>query len=625
MNVGEAVGHALAQLGVRQAFGVVGSGNYHVTNGLLDGGVKFVAARHEGGAATMADAYARVSGEVAVVSLHPGCGLTNAVTGIGEAAKSRTPMIVITGDASDTASNFFIDQDALAASVGATNVRLRSPQTAIVDARRAYATALRERRTVVFHLPMDVQETEFPAERFDTAPAAHTQRSASGSAARFDTAPAAPTQRAGNSRSLRSAEPSQRSLSSAKRVSKGQPQFTGLTPVEPIPAPRAADEAVQDLADALRAAKRPVFIAGRGARGVAARDALVALADQTGALLSEGAVAKGLFAGNPWSIDVAGGFSSPLTVELIGAADLVVGWGTALNQWTTRHGQMIAPETKIVQVDIEPAGIERQRPVDLAVLGDVAATAAATTELLRATDGASEPEPDRASTEVSSPAQDGDFGYRSEALKARIAAEVKWRGLPYEDESTADRIDPRTLSITLDDLLPRERTLSIDSGNFMGYPSMYLDVPDENAYVMTQAFQAIGLGLSTAIGAALARPDRLPVLASGDGGFLMSIAELETLGRLEIPMLIVIYNDHAYGAEVYHFTPDSEPRETVVFPDTDIAAIARGYGYDGVMVRTTADLGAVAELVAQGLRKPLIVDAKVTGGASWWLAMALKH
>ena len=93
MRVAEAVGRVVAAAGPRHAFGVVGSGNFHVTNALVAAGARFVAARHEGGAATMADAYARVSGKVGVLSVHQGCGLTNATTGITEAAKSRTPLL----------------------------------------------------------------------------------------------------------------------------------------------------------------------------------------------------------------------------------------------------------------------------------------------------------------------------------------------------------------------------------------------------------------------------------------------------------------------------------------------------------------------------------------------------
>ena len=121
------VGRTLAELGVRQVFGVVGSGNFHVTNALVDGGARFVAARHENGAATMADAYARMSGTVAALSLHQGCGLTNALTGITEAAKSRTPLVVLAAEATSPLSNFHVDQTSIAAAVGAIPRRLHEP------------------------------------------------------------------------------------------------------------------------------------------------------------------------------------------------------------------------------------------------------------------------------------------------------------------------------------------------------------------------------------------------------------------------------------------------------------------------------------------------------------------
>ena len=126
MQVSEAVGRTLAERGVRQAFGVVGSGNFDVTNALIAAGARYVAARHEGGAATMADAYARMSGEVAVLTLHQGCGLTNAMTGLTEAAKSRTPLLVLAAEANAPTSNFAIDQAGLAVAVGASALRIGS-------------------------------------------------------------------------------------------------------------------------------------------------------------------------------------------------------------------------------------------------------------------------------------------------------------------------------------------------------------------------------------------------------------------------------------------------------------------------------------------------------------------
>jgi thiamine pyrophosphate-dependent acetolactate synthase large subunit-like protein len=159
----------------------------------------------------------------------------------------------------------------------------------------------------------------------------------------------------------------------------------------------------------------------------------------------------------------------------------------------------------------------------------------------------------------------------------------------------------------------------------MGYPSMFLSVPDEAGFCFTQAFQSIGLGLATAIGAAVARPDRLAVAALGDGGALMGVSELETVARLGLPMVVVVYDDEAYGAEVHHFGPDGDPLEVVRFPPTDIAAIGRGFGFEGVTVCDPADLAPVRAWLDGPRERPLLIDAKVTSAhGSWWLEEAFR-
>src|SRR6266576_241194 len=162
MLVSEAVGATLAGLGADTVFGVVGSGNFHVTNALIAHGARFVAARHECGAACAADAWARGTGRPGIVSVHQGPGLTNAMTGITEAAKSRTPLLVLAADVASAAvrSNFRIDVAALAASVGAVADRLYSPGSAAADVARAYRTAQAQRRTVVLAMPLDVQAAQ---------------------------------------------------------------------------------------------------------------------------------------------------------------------------------------------------------------------------------------------------------------------------------------------------------------------------------------------------------------------------------------------------------------------------------------------------------------------------------
>jgi thiamine pyrophosphate-dependent acetolactate synthase large subunit-like protein len=621
MNVAEAVGRALAGLGARHVFGVLGSGNFLVTNALVEHGATFLAARHEGGAITMADAYARVSGRVGVCSVHQGPGLTNAMTGLTEAAKSRTPLVVLAADTAASAirSNFRIEQDQLVRSVGAMTERLHGPASAVADAVRAWRRAEVERRTVVLMMPLDVQAATSPHDGRDL---------------------------------------------SAPLV---------------LHAARPAQAAIAKAADMLAQARRPLIIAGRGAVLADAREPLERLGEHLGALLATSANGNGLFTGNLWSLGISGGFASPAALELIALADVVLSVGAGLNMWTTRHGRLVSPTATVIQVDRDTDAIGAHHRVDMAVVGDAAEAARALLAELEgrqsppasspcrtrggaqaqraplsraqghgdvgpagreyraahdiAADAAGKPEGRgpvvgvvRAAPESSElrgrrdegPGGEGFSGWRTPDVAERIQAGT-WKATPYEDAGTATQIDPRTLSAVLDDVLPQERTLAVDSGHFMGYPPMYLRVPDPQGFVFTQAFQAIGLGLASAIGVAVARPDRLTVTALGDGGAMMALPELETVARLGLRMLIVIYNDAAYGAEVHHFEPQGHSVELVQFPDVDFAALGRAAGLQGATIRRRKDLDVVTAWLAEGATPGLVLDAKVvpTVVAEW--------
>ncbi len=524
MIVAEAVGRALASLGVDAVFGLLGSGNLTVTNALRDAGVPFHASRHEGGAICMADGYGRVSGRLAACSVHQGPGLTNTVTGLTEAAKSRTPLIVIAADTPAAAlrSNFRIDQTGLVEAVGAVAERVHGPATAMADVARAVRRATVERRAVVLMLPLDVQAAECDPEL--------------------------------------------------------PPPLPALAPPHP--------GSVDALAGQLAQAERPAIIAGRGAVLAGAGPALRQLGELSGAVLATSAVANGLFAGDPYAVGIAGGFSSPVAARLLAESDLVVSFGAALNQWTTRHGTLIAQGARVAQVDLDADAIGAHRPVQLGVVGDALATAEALVEL-------AENRPTR----------------RTPELADEIAAGA-WQHDGYEDAASEGRLDPRTLTLALDAMLPLERTVVVDSGHFMGWPSMYLRVPDAAGFVFPQAFQCVGLGLGNAIGAALARPDRLTVAALGDGGALMALPELETLGRLKPNLMVLIYDDAAYGAEVHHFRPMGQAVDLAQFPDTDFAALAEAAGCRGLEARSVQDLEGVREWLANPDR-PLVVDARV--------------
>jgi thiamine pyrophosphate-dependent acetolactate synthase large subunit-like protein len=544
VQVAQAVGQALAKLGVQHVFGLIGSGNFVVTNALRDAGAQFVAARHECAAVCMADGYARVSRRVGVATVHQGPGLTNAMTGLAEAAKARTPLLLLAADTSAAAvrSNFRIDQDALVASVGAVAERIHTPDSALRDVARAYRRAVTDRRAVALMLPLDVQAAETEAAE--------------------------------------------------------------LPVPDVVAAPAPPPAVVRQVADLVAQARRPAIIAGRGAVIAGAREPLEQLGDRIGAVLATSANGNGLFAGNPFAVGISGGFASPLAVELLASADVLLAFGASLNMWTTRHGALVGARTRVVQIDADAEALGRNLPVEIAVVADAAEAARAFTAELERRGVHAE-------------------GFRDPALAGQIAS-ARWQDQVYDDASSDAAIDPRTLSLALDRTLPAERTVAIDSGHFMGWPARYLTVPDADGFVFSQSYQSVGLGLGTAIGAAIARPDRLAVAALGDGGLLMALGELETAARLRLPMLIVVYNDAAYGAEVHHFGPNGHALNTVQFPDTDFAALGRAAGGHGITVRHPDQMTAVTEWLTHR-DGPLVVDAKVTPDVvAEWLEEAFR-
>ena len=530
MKVADGIGEALNGLGVRDVFGLVGSGNFRVTEAMRSRGTRFISSRQETSAVTAADGYATVTGRVGVVTVHQGPGYTNAITGMVEAAKSRSPVLLVAPDTPDAwiHSNFRVDQAAMAHAGGVAVVRPTAPAEVGAAVALAWELAAGERRATALLVPLDVLDVDVP-------------------------------------------------------------DGIGPVPVRPAAPPRAP--APGDVARAValaRDAARPVVIAGRGAALSDAREPIERFADAIGAPVATSAVANGLFAGNPWDLGISGGFATPLAAEVIGSADLVVSFGASLTRWTTKHGRLIADDARIVQVDHDESAIGVHQAVELGLVADARRAA----EALAAA--------------IDRPAP----GQRSDGLRRRIETGT-WRDLPFDDASSGEAIDPRTLSLALDRMLPSERTVVVDGGHFSGWPTMYFRVPDASGFVFHQAFQSIGLGLGTAVGVAAGRPDRLTIAAVGDGCAFMTLGELETAARVGAPLLVLIYNDDAYGAEVHHFADELVSFETVRFPPSDLAGVGRALGCDGATVRTPEDLDAVETWLAGGRERPLVVDAKV--------------
>ncbi|MGW6652330.1 hypothetical protein AMK23_33495 [Streptomyces sp. CB02130] len=535
-TLAEAVGRTLAESGIRHAFGVVGGGNILVTAALTAAGVHYTAARHEGGALAMADACFRATGDVAICTTTHGPGLTNTVTALADAAKNRSGVVLLCGDAPVSGPRRHdIDQSALMAALGIRTVRLTDPATAREATAAAVRSAREDSRPVALFLPGDLIGRRLPEETAAWSDGCPTEE--------------------------------HREL---------------LVP---------ADEELAPVLTALAGARRPLILAGLGAWHSGAGKVLHELGDRLGALFATSVMAGGLFRESPWSLGVCGGFAAPQAAALMGEADVVLAFGASLDDFTLHGGRILDPAATVIQVDIAEGA--RAPRADLLVRGDADAVAV---RLLDAAVAQGLP---------GSP-------WRRRCLPALAEARAGWPARAHTDLTTADRIDPRTLTRELAGLLPEDRTVVLDGGHFIAWPAMYWPVPDPAGLVFTgAAFQSIGLGLAGAVGAAVGRPDRLTVAAVGDGGALMGLPELDTLVRSKRPALVVVYDDAAYGFEEHMYVPRGADPATMSFADTDFAAVARGLGAAAATVRSPADLAAVRRWREAGCPGVLVLDCKV--------------
>lgn len=354
----------------------------------------------------------------------------------------------------------------------------------------------------------------------------------------------------------------------------------------PSPAPAPVDRDALERATGLLAdAHRPLVVAGAGAVAADAREPLVELADRAGALLGTSLLAKDLFRGHPYDIGILGGFAGDVARELAADADCAVAFGASLNSFTTAQGRLLG-DLPLIRVDHDPAALLGGPPADVELIGDCRQVASALVDALPAHVGAV---------------------FRTPDIARRIAEAPRLSAA--EPAPRENVLDPRVLTLELDRRLPARRSVVIDSGHNLGFGAQYISVPGPRHFRTTFQFGAIGMSLGTALGIAEAQIDSQVVLCIGDGSLLMTLGELETAARSAIPLLIVVYNDQAYGAERHFLDVAGLPRHTSMFPDTDFAAVANALGMRGVTVTSVADLAPVK--LDSRLGAPLLLDCKI--------------
>ncbi|MDP3136229.1 MAG: thiamine pyrophosphate-binding protein [Burkholderiaceae bacterium] len=498
--------------GVEQVFTLIGDANMHwVTQIAAEPGVRIVHALHEHAACTMADAYARATGKVGAASVTSGPGFTQIMTALVAAARGSVPMVILAGDTPSNAAYHMqqIDQAALTVATGAHFIGVRHVDRLLDSVRDAFHVARSERRPVVLSVPVNLQKAAFPWD--------------------YD--------------------------------------YRASTDYLPRRQHAVPDPAlIEELADMVQAAARPILIGGRGALRSGAGPQMEQLADQCGALLATTLLGKGLFCNHAFSLGIAGAFADSAAREEFAQADLVIAVGASLTSYTTEAGYLF-PDAKVVQIDLNPRGLNQgMRTADLHLRAGALTAVTALGAVL--------------SARGHSPR-----GRRSPELAERIAAAAALPDArPYV--CSPGTVDPRAILREIDRVVPKDWDVVIGGGHYFGIALTHLQGREASRYHVVNDFGAIGSALPAAIGVACARGSGKVLLIEGDGSLLMHIQELDTLRRMNLQMLVCVVNDGGYGAEFHKLRAEGFDASQAVHGRRDFASIARGFGLRGATVNS---------------------------------------
>ncbi len=354
--------------------------------------------------------------------------------------------------------------------------------------------------------------------------------------------------------------------------------------------PEADPETVRQAARVLSAAQRPVIVAGGGVTSSQAQQEVVELAEMLSIPVATSLNAKGAIPDNhPLSVGVVGSYSRWCANRVVHEADLVLYIGSHTGSQVTNEWRVPAPGTPVIQIDIDPSELGRSYPAQVALHGDAKATTRRLIEAL-------EPIGSR-----------GEWTARAQQLVAEWRDDVAPRV-----NSEAVPIIPERLCNEITGFLPSDAMLVADTGHAGIWTGSMIDLNHPGqGYIRCAG--SLGWGLSAAMGAKCALPDRPVLCFSGDGGFWYHIAELETAVRNNINVVTVINNNSALSQDqrgdlrAYEGIEGGTPEELWRFTDTDFSKVAESMGCFGIRVERPGDIQSALEQAFASAR-PAVVD-----------------
>jgi acetolactate synthase-1/2/3 large subunit len=545
----------LEDRGVTHIFGLCGHTNIAVLNALTNSPIKFVNTRHEQIASHAADGYARVKREPSVVLSHLGPGLTNAATGVANAALDSIPMVVIAGD---VPSHYYgkhphqevnLHADAAQWEIYRPFVkrawRVDRPDLFPQILEKAFQLAASGRPgPVLISVPMDIFSMEVEVALFERLKA-HT-----------------------------------------KVLQK----------------PSIDDETADRILLSLTGADKPLLYVGGGIILADAAAELAELVEHLSLPVAHSLMGKGALPDDhPMTLGMTGFWGTQFTNDACLAADYLLGLGTSFKEadcssWESGY-TFNFPGTKLIHIDIDPDEIGRNYPCEIGVVADLK-------NALRVLNKAAKrlyPE-----------------GRKNDALRAQIAEHriVFAKGNAAAQVSDQFPMRPERILAEVRELLPRDAIITTDVGWNKNGVGQQFPIFTPGSILTPGGFATMGFGAPAALGAKLAAPDRVVVSLVGDGGFGQNPALLTTAFEEDIAVIWVVMNNYAFGTiaglQKAHFgtTLGTIFEKNGVPYSPDYAAIARAYGIDGVKIQSAAEFKPALDAAIKS-GKPCVIDVQM--------------
>jgi sulfoacetaldehyde acetyltransferase len=534
MTPSEAFVETLVAQGVDTMFGIMGSAFMDAMDIFAPAGIKLIPVVHEQGAGHMADGYARVSGRHGVVIGQNGPGISNCVTSIAAAYWAHSPVVIITPETGTMGMGLGGFQEANQLPMFQEFTRYQghvvNPKRMAEFTARCFDRAISEMGPTQLNIPRDYFYGEITCE-----------------------------------------------IPKPMRVERGA----------------GGEQSLNAAAELLAGAKFPVILSGGGVVMGDAVEECKALAERLGAPVVNGYLRNDSFpASHPLWCGPLGYQGSKAAMKLIAQADVVIALGSRMGPFGTlpQHGLDYWPkDAKIIQIEADHTNLGLVKKISVGICADAKAAAKALTARL----------------EGKKLACDATKAARAAQIKEEKAAwEKELDGWTHEkDPFSLDMIEeakkeggswlhPRQVLRELEKAMPPRVMVSTDIGNINSVANSYLRFDEPRSFFAPMSFGNCGYALPTIIGAKVAAPDRPAIAYAGDGAWGMSMVEIMTCVRHDIPVTAVVFHNRQWGAEKKNQV-DFYNRRFVAgeLDNQSFAGIAKAMGAEAIVVDKLEDVG----------------------------------